>query len=81
MSLFELKEEVRAFLAVERYYYAELFTDDEAVSNVLDMFVNLNELNRKMQDKNKNLLTSKDEIHGFLSDTGIVDTQHCKWFV
>ncbi|XP_023240180.1 protein FAM200A-like [Centruroides sculpturatus] len=66
----ELKDEVCAFLTVERHEYAALFADDEWVCKLAylsDIFIQLNELNRKMQGKNENILTSMDKIQGFVN--------------
>ena len=59
--MFELKEEVLAFLTIEGHEYADLFADDEWISKLAylsDTFVHLNELNRKMQGRKENILTS-----------------------
>ncbi|XP_023226698.1 zinc finger BED domain-containing protein 5-like [Centruroides sculpturatus] len=68
--ILELKDEVRALLTVERHEYADLFADDEWVCKLAylsDIFVHLNELNRKMQGRNENILTSMNKIQGFVN--------------
>jgi hypothetical protein len=57
--VFELNEKVRAFLHVEGHECADLFAGDEWVCKLAylsDIFVHLNELNRKMQGRNENIL-------------------------
>ncbi|KAJ4425463.1 hypothetical protein ANN_28079 [Periplaneta americana] len=56
--MYKLKEEVLAFFTIEGLEYADLFADDERVSNLaylLDIFVHLNELNIEMQGSENRL--------------------------
>jgi hypothetical protein len=60
---FELRDAVH-----QEHEYAQLVADDEWIAKLAylsDIFIHLNELNRKMQGKNKNILTSMDKIQGF----------------
>lgn len=85
--MFELKEEVLAFLTIEGHEYADLFADDEWVSKLAylsDIFVHLNELNRKMQGRNENILTSMDKIQGFINKLNLwiqtIENGSCEMF-
>jgi hypothetical protein len=51
--------------ALQEYWYATLLADDEWVAKLacpLHISVHFNELNRKMQDKNGNILNSRNKI-------------------
>ena len=69
--VYELREELRVFLANERCDDAKLLASDEwcarlaYVARVADIFQHLNELNTRMQYQNENLLTNTD--NGFRS--------------
>ena len=66
--VYELREELKEFLTNERSNHAQLLASDEwctKLAYLVDIFYHLNELNTRMQDRNKNLLTSTDKINGF----------------
>jgi hypothetical protein len=66
--VFELSDEVQVFLTLQEHELAESVSDDEWVAKLAhlsDIFVHLNELNRKMQGKSENILTSVEKIQGF----------------
>lgn len=68
--VYELREELKAFLANEKNDDAKLLSNDEwcaRLAYLADIFQHLNDLNTRMQGRNENLLTSTDKIQGFCS--------------
>lgn len=66
--IYELKNETETFLQSQGSDYAYLFKNEEWVAKLAylaDIFAHLNELNKKMQGKNSNILTSSDKIESF----------------
>ena len=64
------REELKVFFTNERCDDAELPASDEwcaRLAYMADIFQHLNELNRRMQDRNEKLLTNTDKINGFRS--------------
>ncbi|KAF0022479.1 hypothetical protein F2P81_025292 [Scophthalmus maximus] len=60
--VYELREELKVFLTNEGSDYAKLLASDEwcaRLAYLVDIFHHLNELNRRMQGQNGNLLTNK----------------------
>ena len=76
--VYELREKLKEFLTNERSDYAQLLARDEwcaKLAYLADIFYHLNELNTRMQGRNKNLLTNTDKINGFWSKLHL--WQHC----
>ena len=68
VRVYELREELKEFLTNERPDHAQHLASDEwcaKLAYLVDKFYHLNELNTRMQGRNKNLLTSTDKINGF----------------
>ena len=66
--VYELREELKVFLTNEGSDYAKLLASDEwcaRLAYLADIFYHLNELNTRMQGRNKNQLTSADKINRF----------------
>lgn len=67
--LFELRYEVREFLSSQDMYDLCQHLDDEywiaKLAYMADIFEHLNELNKKMQGRNENILTCSDKLQGF----------------
>lgn len=67
--LFELRYEVREFLSSQDMYDLCQHLHDEywiaKLAYMADIFEHLNELNKKMQGRNENILTCSDKLQGF----------------
>lgn len=65
---YELREELLAFFTCEESEYADLLSDDNwctKLAFLADMFQKLYVLNKSMQGRSENLLTSTDKIKSF----------------
>ncbi|XP_061688297.1 SCAN domain-containing protein 3-like [Syngnathoides biaculeatus] len=68
--VYELREELKAFLTNERHNDAKLLSNEKwcaQLAYLADIFQHLNDLNARMQGRNENMLTSTDKINGFRS--------------
>lgn len=66
--IYELKNETQSFLEAQGSDFVSVFKKEEWVlkfAYLADIFAHLNELNRKMQGRNSNILTSSDKIESF----------------
>ena len=66
--VYELREELQCFLSAEQSKYAELFGDEywcARLAYMADIFNHLNALNRQMQGRNENILSSTDKLRTF----------------
>ena len=80
--VYELLEERKEFLTNQRSDYAQQLARDEwcaKLAYLADMFYHLNELNTRMQGRNKNLLTSTNKITGFPVKAAPLATTHENW--
>ncbi|GFR10626.1 zinc finger BED domain-containing protein 5 [Trichonephila clavata] len=68
--LFELRHEVREFLLTQNMLEISQHLDDDywiaKLAYMADIFEHLNELNKKMQGRNENILTCFDKLQGFI---------------
>ncbi|CAG4988636.1 unnamed protein product [Parnassius apollo] len=67
-QIYELENETEMSLQSQGSDYAHLFKKEEWLAKLAyltDIFAHLNELNRKMQGRNSNILTSSDKIESF----------------
>lgn len=65
--VYELKEELKTFFENDTFYQ-KILKDNvwlQKVAYLADIYEHLNELNRKMQGKNENILSCTDKINGF----------------
>ena len=65
---YELREELLLFFTCEESQYVDFLSDDfwcAKVAFLADIFVKLNYLNKNMQGKQENILTSTDKISSF----------------
>lgn len=73
--LFELRYEVREFLLNQNMPELYQHLDDDywltKLAYLADIFEHLNELNKKMQGRNENILTSSDKLQGFKKKLGL----------
>ena len=69
VRLFELRHEVSQFLLNENMSALhQIFEDNHWIvklAYMADIFEHMNELNKKMQGQNENLLTCSDKLTGF----------------
>lgn len=68
IRFYELREELLAFFTCEESEYADLLSDDNwctKLAFLADMFQKLYVLNKSMQGRSENLLTSTDKIKSF----------------
>ncbi|XP_067945198.1 zinc finger BED domain-containing protein 5-like [Watersipora subatra] len=68
VRMYELRQELKKFLTTERLDYSNLLSSDEWCSKLAYLaviFHHLNKLNKWMQGRNENLLTSTDKVDGF----------------
>ena len=68
--VYELREELRAFARDHDLPFKEKMNDDFwwlQVAYLADIFAHMNELNAKMQWRNKSILSATDKINGFRS--------------
>ena len=69
VSLFELRHEITQFLLSQNNHDLYALLEDDCwiakLAYLADIFEHLNELNFKMQEKNKNILTCSDKLKGF----------------
>jgi uncharacterized membrane protein len=66
--VFYLHDELQAFLTLQEHEFAHLLADDEWIAKLAylsSIFVHLNELNRKMEGQNENIMSSMDKIQIF----------------
>ena len=78
--VYALRNELIVFLTNAQRDEAKLGANDDwwaRVAYMADIFQHLNELNTRMQGRNKNLLTSTDKINGFRSKVQLWQ-QHVK---
>lgn len=65
---YELKEEVQTFLTTQKHELAKFLNDEvwcNKVAFLADLFQSLNTLNKSMQGKTENILTSTDKMNAF----------------
>ena len=78
-----LLQEVIEFLGIQKKRELKLIITDsifqKRLAYLADIFGHLNELNRKLQEMDSNIIVQRDKIAAFIAKLGIVERENTEW--